>query len=96
MSNIEEIRKRHEFDGKHAIKVAINWHEFAREPWIAKRIRASGVEQELLKDVNGTLQERHQDRGVLLDRIAELEHQLAGCTCPTVAQLRRLVEVSDE
>lgn len=25
----------------------------------------------------------------LRERIAELEHQLAGCTCPTVAQLRR-------
>ena len=25
----------------------------------------------------------------LRKRIAELEHQLAGCTCPTVAQLRR-------
>lgn len=31
----------------------------------------------------------HEDRGVLLEYIAELEYQLAGCTCPTVAQLRR-------
>jgi hypothetical protein len=29
------------------------------------------------------------DRGALLERVEELEHQLAGCTCPTVAQLRR-------
>ena len=33
---------------------------------------------------------RHQ----LAVRIAELEHQLAGCTCPTVAQLRRQELVS--
>lgn len=75
MSDTEEIRKRHE-----------------KKEEELKKIRAVPRSQKQAEALHHNYlfgSPSHQDRGVLLNRIAELEHQLAGCTCPTVAQLRR-------
>lgn len=75
---IKKIRKRHDAaEGKFADRHHERCHH--DRDWLL----------EVAEDQIRHIKELTRQGERLEKRIAELEHQLAGCTCPTVAQLRR-------